>query len=158
MIRVFALAIVAFVTVMMSGTALAQDQVILVGNLITDAAAGPSGPATIIVRDGRIAEIRRDPVSTDTDAQVIDLSDKTVMPGLIDLHVHLTGDPGGDYWKRATEPAEWGVVVGAKNAWVTARAGFTTVREAGSSQYSAFSLRRGTAEGLIPGPRIIAAA
>ena len=157
MIRVFALAIVAFVTVMMSGTALAQDQVILVGNLITDAAAGPSGPATIIVRDGRIAEIRRDPVSTDTDAQVIDLSDKTVMPGLIDLHVHLTGDPGGDYWKRATEPAEWGVVVGAKNAWVTARAGFTTVREAGSSQYSAFSLRRGTAEGLIPGPRIIAA-
>ncbi len=155
--RVFGLAMAAFVTVMISGTASAQDRVILVGNLITDAASGPSGPATIIVRDGRIAEIRRSGASADSGAAIIDLSDKTVMPGLIDLHVHLTGDPGGDYWKRATEPAEWGVVVGAKNAWVTAKAGFTTVREAGSSQYSAFSLRRGTAEGLIPGPRIIAA-
>jgi imidazolonepropionase-like amidohydrolase len=79
------------------------------------------------------------------------------MPGMIDLHVHLTGDPGGDFWKETTEPAEWGVVVGAKNALITAKAGFTTVREAGSSQYSAFSLRRGTAEGIIAGPRIIAA-
>src|SRR5690606_28008445 len=55
------------------------------------------------------------------------------------------------------EPDEWGVVVGAKNARLTALAGFTTVREAGSSQHSGFSLRRGTAEGMIAGPRIIAA-
>jgi len=91
------------------------------------------------------------------DGEFIDLSDKTVLPGLIDLHVHLTGDPGGDFWRDAVEPAEWGVVVGAKNARITALAGITTVREAGSSQHSAFSLRRGTAEGVIPGPRIIAA-
>jgi imidazolonepropionase-like amidohydrolase len=49
------------------------------------------------------------------------------------------------------------VVVGAKNARLTALAGFTTVREAGSAQQTAFSLRRGTEEGLIAGPRIIAA-
>lgn len=158
MIRTLNLAMSALALALVPASAIAQDQIIRVGNLLTDAASQPSGPATIIVRDGRIAEIRSgsDPVSG-ADAEIIDLSTKTVMPGLIDMHVHLTGDPGGDFWKETTEPAEWGVVVGAKNALVTAKAGFTTVREAGSSQYSAFALRRGTADGIIAGPRIIAA-
>ncbi|NRD90937.1 amidohydrolase family protein [Sphingopyxis sp. BSNA05] len=158
MIRALGLTISTLALAMLPAGAIAQDRIIRVGNLLTDADAQPSGPATIIVRDGRIAEIRRGPdAAYDAGATIIDLSTKTVMPGMIDLHVHLTGDPGGDFWKETTEPAEWGVVVGAKNALVTAKAGFTTVREAGSSQYSAFSLRRGTAEGIIPGPRIIAA-
>ncbi|CAO1649161.1 amidohydrolase family protein [Parasphingorhabdus sp. NYA22] len=158
MIRTLSLMISTLAMAVLPGSASAQDQIIRVGNLLTDAASSPSGPATIIVRDGKIAEIHRGtPPAASAVTQVIDLSDKTVMPGMIDLHVHLTGDPGGDFWKETTEPAEWGVVVGAKNALITAKAGFTTVREAGSSQYSAFSLRRGTAEGIIAGPRIIAA-
>lgn len=139
-----------------STNSMAQErQHILVGNLIPDAATGPIGPRYITVENGAIVSVAPPPSDIDKDA--IDLSNKTVMPGLIDLHVHITGDPGGDFWKQATEPTEWGVVVGAKNARITALAGFTTVREAGSSQYSAYSLRRGTAEGKIPGPRIIAA-
>ncbi|WP_417618164.1 amidohydrolase family protein [Parasphingorhabdus sp.] len=158
MIRALGLTISTLALAILPASAIAQDQIIRVGNLLTDAAAQPSGPATLIVRDGKIAEIRLGAETvTEAGATIIDLSTKTVMPGLIDLHVHLTGDPGGDFWKETTEPAEWGVVVGAKNALITAKAGFTTVREAGSSQYSAFSLRRGTAEGIIPGPRIIAA-
>ena len=149
----------------LANAAVAQErQIISVGNLIPDTETGPVGPATIVVEDGKISDIyigvsSIQPLPDDKNAakNTVDLSDKTVMPGLIDLHVHLTGDPGGDFWKQATEPTEWGVVVGAKNAHITAKAGFTTVREAGSSQYSAFSLRRGTAEGKIPGPRIIAA-
>ena len=153
----------AFAALLLAGPALAQDAaettVIAVGNLIADPARGATGPATLIVRDGRIVEVRGagDAATDLPDATRVDLSDKTVMPGLIDLHVHLTGDPGGDFWKRATEPEEWGVVVGAKNARLTAKAGFTTVRDAGSAQDTAFALRRGTAEGLIPGPRIVAA-
>jgi imidazolonepropionase-like amidohydrolase len=141
----------------------AEIQTILAGNVIPDAETGPIGPAVITVENGRITKITkgRDISGGGASASagagtVIDLSNKTVLPGLIDLHVHLTGDPGGDFWKEATEPAEWGVVVGAKNALLTAKAGFTTVREAGSSQYSAYSLRRGTAEGVLAGPRIIA--
>jgi imidazolonepropionase-like amidohydrolase len=137
---------------------IAQTSIVRVGNLITDANSNASGPAVITVADGRITAISRDTaLPVPEGAKLVDLSDKTVLPGLIDLHVHLTGDPGGDFWKEATEPAEWGVVVGAKNARITALAGFTTVREAGSAQYTGFSLRRGTAEGMIPGPRIIAA-
>lgn len=136
---------------------IAATQAIIAGNLIPDAETGGIGPAVIYVEDGKIKEIKRGPTNNVVADEVIDLSTKTVLPGLIDLHVHLTGDPGGDFWKEATEPNEWGVVVGAKNALATVKAGFTTVREAGSAQYTAFSLRRGTAEGFIPGPRIIAA-
>lgn len=134
----------------------AETVAIRAGSVIADAAGEPSGPATILVTDGRIASISpgHGPVTADRE---IDLRGKTVLPGLIDLHTHLTGDPGGDFWKEAVEPDEWGVVVGAKNARLTALAGFTTVREAGSGKDTAFSLRRGTAEGLVPGPRIVAA-
>ena len=135
----------------------AETHAILVGNLIPDAATGPTGPAVIMVENGQIKEIRRGNNVAYTADVVIDLSTKTVLPGLIDLHVHLTGDPGGDFRDEAVDPDEWGVVMGVKNAALTVKAGFTTVREAGSAQNTAFVLRRGTAEGKIAGPRIVAA-
>lgn len=135
----------------------ATTVVIRAGALLRDAASEPGGPATITVVDGKIQSVVDGAPPVPADAQVIDLSGKTVLPGLVDLHVHLSNDPGSDFRNEAVEPDEWGVVVGAKNALATLRAGFTTVREAGSGQYVGFALRRGTAEGLIPGPRIIAA-
>ncbi len=135
----------------------AETHAILVGNLIPDAATGPTGPAVIIVENGLIKEIRRGSGAQFEADSVTDLSTKTVIPGLIDLHVHLTGDPGGDFRDEAVDPDEWGVVMGVKNAALTVKAGFTTVREAGSAQNTAFVLRRGTAEGRIVGPRIVAA-
>lgn len=138
-------------------TAQAETTVIYAGKLITDAAQPPRGPSTITIVDGRITTITDGRSPAPAGAKEVDLSGKTVLPGLIDLHVHLTGDPGGDFRNEAVDPDEWGVVVGVKNAAITLRAGFTTVREAGSSQYTAFSLRRGTAQGLIEGPRIVAA-
>ncbi|OBV11639.1 metal-dependent hydrolase family protein [Erythrobacter dokdonensis] len=142
---------------LVAATPLAAETVaIRAGAVLADAAGEPSGPATILVEDGRIVSITPGHGAVAADRE-IDLARLTVLPGLIDLHTHLTGDPGGDFWKKATEPDEWGVVVGAKNALLTVRAGFTTVREAGSGRDTAFALRRGTAEGVIPGPRIVAA-
>ena len=142
---------------MIAAPALADTTVIQAERVIVAPDAPPLGRSTITVTDGRIVSIAEGWQDGAADATVVQLPGKTVLPGLIDLHVHLTGDPGGDFWKEAVEPAEWGVVVGAKNARLTALAGFTTVREAGSAQQTAFALRRGTAEGLIPGPRIVAA-
>lgn len=150
-------ALLAAAGALVATPALAETVVIHAGAVVTDAASEPRGPSTITVTDGRIVSIADGIQPAPAGAEVVALTDKTVLPGLIDLHVHLTGDPGGDFWKEAVEPDEWGVVVGAKNARLTALAGFTTVREAGSSQHSGFSLRRGTAEGMIAGPRIIAA-
>lgn len=151
-INILAAALAAVV----SSPLVAETTAIVAGSVITDPSSEPLGPSVIMVEDGRITSIR--PQQGDVEAdRVIMLGDKTVLPGLIDLHTHLTGDPGGDFWKEAVEPDEWGVVMGAKNARLTALAGFTTVREAGSAQHTAFSLRRGTAEGKIPGPRILAA-
>lgn len=153
----FRSALLATVGLALAAPSFAATQAILVGNLIPDAATGPTGPAVIMVEDGRIKEIRRgNDVQYQADT-VIDLSTKTVVPGLIDLHVHLTGDPGGDFRDEAVDPDEWGVVMGVKNAGLTVKAGFTTVREAGSAQNTAFVLRRGTAEGKTAGPRIVAA-
>ena len=140
-----------------STAALAQTTVIHAGRVIADASADPTGPATITVTDGRIVSIADGLAPAPAGSQLVDLTDSTVLPGLIDLHVHLTGDPDDQFWQGAVDPEEWGVVVGAKNALLTARAGFTTVREAGSAGQTAFVLRRGTAEGMIPGPRILAA-
>lgn len=137
--------------------ALAGTTIIHADAVVTDADAPVRGKSTVIVTDGRIVSIEDGFVDGPAGAEMVHLAGKTLVPGLTDLHVHLTGDPGGEFWREATEPEDWGVVVGAKNALLTAKAGFTTVREAGSAQHTAFSLRRGTAEGMIPGPRIIAA-
>ncbi|EDL49405.1 amidohydrolase family protein [Erythrobacter sp. SD-21] len=136
---------------------LAETLVIHADGVIADADSAPLGRSTVTVTDGRIVSIVDGWAEVPEGAQMVHLEGKTLVPGLIDLHVHLTGDPGGDFWRGATEPAEWGVVVGAKNAEKTLKAGFTTVREAGSAQHTAFALRRGTAEGVIQGPRIVAA-
>ena len=142
---------------MIAAPALADTTVIQAERVIVAPDAPPLARSTITVTDGRIVSIAEGWQAASDGATLVQLPGKTVLPGLIDLHVHLTGDPGGDFWKEAVEPAEWGVVVGAKNARLTALAGFTTVREAGSAQQTAFALRRGTEEGLIAGPRIVAA-
>ena len=150
-------AFIALAGAMCAAPALADTTVIHAGAFVIDAESQPRGPSTITVTDGKIVSVGDGFTAAPAQAVTVDLKDKTVVPGMVDLHVHLTGDPGGDFWKGAVEPDEWDVVVGAKNARLTALAGFTTVREAGSGPASAFSLRRGTAEGFIDGPRIVAA-
>jgi imidazolonepropionase-like amidohydrolase len=142
-------------TLATSGAASAETIVIHAGRLMTDASAATAGPSTITVTDGKITAITSGLKPADAGAKLIDLSTKTILPGLIDSHVHLSGDPGGDYRSEAVDPDEWGVIVGAKNARLSALAGFTTVRDLGSAPLVGFVLRDGTAKGLIPGSRIV---
>ena len=81
----------------------------------------------------------------------------TLLPGLIDLHTHLTGDLSTPDWVaepvRGT-PASW-ALRGAKNARITLRAGFTTVRDVGAGGFSDVALMRAIDAGFIPGPRVV---
>ena len=152
-------ALFATVSLMLASPALAETKIILANNAILDPAKGMVGPTVVVVTDGRITDVMPGTAPPDfaEGTEIITLGDKVLVPGLIDLHVHLTGDPGGDFRDEAVDPDEWGVVMGVKNAALTVKAGFTTVREAGSAQNTAFVLRRGTAEGKLVGPRIVAA-
>jgi imidazolonepropionase-like amidohydrolase len=130
--------------------------VVHAGRLVADASRPAAGPSTITIVDGRITSVVSGLTPPAAGARLVDLSGKTVLPGLIDMHVHLSGDPGGDYRDEAVEPDEWWTLIGAKNARITALAGFTTVRDVGSAPLVGFALRRATASGTIPGPRILA--
>jgi len=150
MIRTFA----AIVALLMSGAAAAETVVVHAGRLITDASRPASGPSTVTVVDGRISAIASGLRPPPAGAHLIDMSTKTVLPGLIDTHVHLSGDPNEDFRDQAVTTPEWSVIVGARNARTTLRAGFTTVRDVGSPKMVGFALRRGASEGAIDAPRI----
>lgn len=141
----------------LSGVAQAETVIIHAGRVITDAAKPASGPSTITVTDGKIVSLTEGFTDGPSGARVIELRDKTVLPGLIDMHVHLESNPGGDFRDEAVTTDDYLALVGAHNALTTVKAGFTTVRDLGSAPRGGFALRDATAKGVIPGPRIVAA-
>ncbi len=111
------------------------------------------GPTTVVVRGGRIAEILPGHVGR-TDARVIDLKGATLLPGLIDTHVHFSFSPETKLWSAAIDTAEDVALFAFSNAKKTLEAGFTTVRDVGSDGYSIHALRDAINDGTVIGPRI----
>jgi len=120
------------------------------------------GPGTLVICGDRIlAVVDGHPGKAALglgDATIIDLKDKYVLPGLIDSHVHLTGQLGANsrldpFIQSNADQA----MIGAGYARKTLMAGFTTVADLGATNESIFALRGAIARGDVPGPRLIAA-
>jgi len=93
----------------------------------------------------------------DEEVDFIDLSDMTVLPGLTDSHVHLTGDANVHGYKRLTRSTPRAAITGVRNAKRTLMAGFTTVRNVGAPGFADVDLMEAIEDGDVPGPRIIPA-
>ena len=139
----------------MSTTANAETFAIQAGRLIVDAAKPTRGPSTVIVDNGRIVRID-DGATAPAGATVVDLRGKTVMPGMTDVHVHLTMNSGEPWYLGYTRKhsVPYATTLGLTHALEMARAGFTTVRDLGGDTSAVIALRDAVDEGRFPGPRI----
>lgn len=114
----------------------------------------------VLVRDGRIVEVGpgNTPDAAGAGIKRIELGDMTVMPGLIDMHVHLDSDPTyGGYTGLQFGDRFWSMLA-VPNAERTLKAGFTTVRNVGASDWNDVGLRQAIDEGKVIGPRVVTAA
>ncbi|HEY0103737.1 MAG TPA: amidohydrolase family protein, partial [Brevundimonas sp.] len=129
------------------------------GRLLDRPGRAPRGPSTLVVRDGRIVEIRDGFVDAAAfpGATVVDQRERFVLPGLIDSHVHLVSDLGGQagFLSGVTENLPVHAFRAADNARKTLMAGFTTVRNLGDDGGVTLALRDATAAHSLPGPRIV---
>src|SRR5882724_2120800 len=135
-----------------------QVTVLKAARLIDGTGAPTLSPAMILIEGERIVEIGSN-LRVPAGARVIELKDATLLPGLIDLHTHLTGDERV-HWEDAltkSTPAR-DALWGARNARITLLAGFTSCRDMGPAwPYVDVELRRAIDEGAIPGPRMLVA-
>jgi imidazolonepropionase-like amidohydrolase len=111
--------------------------------------------AVIIIEGDRVKTIGAN-AAIPAEVEVIDLGSKTVLPGLIDCHTHLTYEPSQMGYSSLGVSVPRSALTGAKNAWLTLEAGFTTVRNVGAKGYADVALRDAINAGDVPGPRIAA--
>lgn len=136
----------------------ADTKLIYAGTLFAVPGQEPLKEQTVVVKDGRIAEVKAGFVRASAGERVIDLRTQFVLPGLIDCHVHMLGELNPKSRLQTVEDEEGYVALrGAAHALRTLRAGFTTVRDLGERSGAIFDLRRAINEGLLAGPRLIVA-
>lgn len=150
----------------------------IVSSILLLAAAGVTAaePATIAVKAAHMVDVRNgklvdnavvlisgeritaagSQLAIPAGAQIIDLGNKTLLPGLIDAHTHITGNPEDAGYSILGKSIPRITLSGARNALVTLHAGFTTIRDVGADGYTDIGLRDAINDGDVPGPRILA--
>lgn len=112
----------------------------------------------VVVTDGRIVSVgAAEPEGLPTDAKRLDLAGLTLLPGLIDMHVHLAGTPYVAGFSGLEYADGFDALLQVPNAEATLQAGFTTVRNLGGPEFADVALRQAIEAGFIEGPRIIPA-
>jgi len=154
-------AVVAAILCACFSTTFAGTTLIHAGELLAVAGESTARNQTIVIEDGRIVEVRNgfaEVSDFEGDVELIDLRNQFVLPGLMDMHVHLQGELGpkndSDNLKMSSQLMQMRSI---HFAMKTLEAGFTTVRDVGSSSQEMYAMRDAINNGWIDGPRIIAA-
>jgi imidazolonepropionase-like amidohydrolase len=150
-----------FVTVALAAWAACAaqaDTVVVTADRMIDVLAGRvvDHPQITIV-DGRISTIGTQGAAPPDGARRVDLPGMTLLPGLIDMHTHITADPHYSGYRRLEFTDNFWTVVGVANAKKTLEAGFTSIRNVGSEHFDDVAIKQGIEQGLVPGPRIVPA-
>lgn len=111
----------------------------------------------VTITDGRITLVAGQGAPVPSGARRVDLPGITLLPGLIDMHVHLTSDPRYGGYRGLEFTDNFWTVLGVANARKTLEAGFTTVRNLGAENYDDVALKQAINAGHVPGPRIVPA-
>ncbi|MDB3918777.1 amidohydrolase family protein [Luminiphilus sp.] len=156
MSRPIRLALTAVLTCTLSVNVAAQSLIIKGANLLDVMTGELVKDHVVLVTDGRIARISPTR-SADLPAgvDVIDLQGHTLLPGLIDMHVHLTSGGGYHGYESLKLTDERRAILGVVHAETTLMAGFTTVRNVGAGSFGDVALRDAINDGDIPGPRML---
>jgi imidazolonepropionase-like amidohydrolase len=111
----------------------------------------------ITIVDGRITAVATQGSAVPAGARRVDLAGMTLLPGLIDMHTHITSDPRYSGYRSLEFTDNFWTVVGVASAKKTLEAGFTTIRNVGSNNFDDVAIKQGIEQGIVPGPRIVPA-
>ena len=142
----------------LAGTLSAQTYALRAARIFDSTSGKISSPGLVVVANGKIQAVGG---AVPAGAEMVDLGDATLMPGFIDAHTHLTMDFNPDYNGAMLKGLQMTIAERSIRATVNARktlmAGFTTVRDVGSSDFVDVGLRNAIGTGMVPGPRMLVA-
>lgn len=151
--------LVLLAAVMTAAPVLAGDVWLRCGGLVDVDEGRTLAAHTLVVADGRIESIHAGLPDVPAEAEAVDLTELTCLPGLMDMHTHITSQSSPDSYIRRFTSNEADVALrGAHFAGVTLASGFTTIRDLGDSFNASIALRDAIEQGIVPGPRIVTAA
>jgi imidazolonepropionase-like amidohydrolase len=146
---------VTFLISLVSAAVVAEEVTYLKAGQLFDSRSGKvTSNAIITIIDDKIVDVGGSNTSIPEDANVIDLSDSFVMPGLMDMHTHVVGNLDPYFFSRYFQSPHRATIGGVVNAEKTLLAGFTTIRNVGASDYADVAVRNAINAGEIPGPRM----
>ncbi len=149
--------LLAAASIGLAASAAAESVVVTADRMIDVVSGRVLEQPQITITDGRIAAVGVRGSAAPADARRIDLPGMTLLPGLIDMHTHITADPRFGGYRGLEFTDNFWTVVGVANAKKTLEAGFTTIRNVGSENYDDVAIKQAIEQGYVPGPRIVPA-